>query len=138
MCKHLVFSVLDSERLRKYLVETTAQGPREDQHVARRLSDELMEADVLPPERIPKDVVTLHSLVRVVELDSKNERVYELVLPEESEPAEGRVSVLAPMGAALLGSHAGDTIEWEAPRGRRQAVVAGLLYQPEAAGHFHL
>jgi regulator of nucleoside diphosphate kinase len=63
---------------------------------------------------------------------------YTLVFPDDADIDAGRLSVLTPLGAALLGSRDGQTIEFDAPGGRRRLKVERVLYQPEAAGHFHL
>lgn len=82
------------------------------------LHDELDRAIVVPAERMPADVVTMHA--RCVYRDERTgeQREVELVYPEEADPAAGRVSVLAPVGSALLGVAVGDSIEWDFPDGR--------------------
>ncbi len=61
-----------------------------------------------------------------------------VVFPGAAAPAKGAVSVLAPLGLALLGTRAGDEVSWEVPGGRRQLRVENVTYQPEAAGRFDL
>jgi regulator of nucleoside diphosphate kinase len=64
--------------------------------------------------------------------------VYTHVFPSEANFDEGKISVLAPVGTAMLGYRVGDSIEWEVPSGRRRLKVEELLYQPEAAGDYNL
>jgi regulator of nucleoside diphosphate kinase len=60
------------------------------------------------------------------------------VFPTEADFAEGKISVLAPIGTAILGYKQGDTIEWSVPSGLRRLKVEEILYQPEAAGDHNL
>jgi regulator of nucleoside diphosphate kinase len=64
--------------------------------------------------------------------------VYTLVFPSEANFDEGKISVLAPVGTAMLGYRVGDSIEWEVPSGRRRLKVEELIYQPEASGDYNL
>jgi regulator of nucleoside diphosphate kinase len=61
-----------------------------------------------------------------------------LVFPEDADIDQNRISVLAPIGTAMLGYSVGDTIEWPVPEGLRRIQVKEILYQPEAAGDYHL
>ena len=81
---------------------------------------------------VPPDVVAMRSWVRVKDLESGYEAVYRIVFPSEANAAEKRISVLAPMGTALLGLRAGATVEWLAPAGMRRFRVLDVDYQPEA------
>ncbi|MGB4785506.1 MAG: GreA/GreB family elongation factor, partial [Candidatus Acidiferrum sp.] len=83
---------------------------------------------------IPADTVTMHSHVRVRDLDTGGESTYTLVFPSDADIAKGKISILAPIATALLGYREGDEIEWPTPGGRRRLNVIRVLYQPEAAG----
>jgi regulator of nucleoside diphosphate kinase len=102
------------------------------------LEEELEEANVVPPREIPQDVVTMNSQVHIRDLSAGKERILTLVYPANADYERGKLSILAPMGAALLGYRAGDTVEWQAPSGLRSLRVEKVLYQPEAAGDYHL
>jgi regulator of nucleoside diphosphate kinase len=93
---------------------------------------------VVEPGSVPDGVVTMHSRVRVRDLGADETETYTLVFPDDADVNAGRLSVLAPLGTALLGARAGYTIEFAAPGGTRRLKVERVLYQPEAAGHFHL
>ena len=82
--------------------------------------------------RLPSDVVTLDSRVLVVDLDSGEERLFTLVLPSKANIDEGRISVLAPLGMAVLGYRSGREIAWDVPGGRRRLMVRRVVHQPEA------
>ena len=76
------------------------------------LVEELSRATVVPVERVPDDVVRMHSVVTYVVEGMGERRKVQLVFPEESDPSSGKVSVLAPVGVALLGLRAGQSIDW--------------------------
>ena len=100
------------------------------------LSDELARADVVAPWDMPPRVVTMRSTVRF-RLDGKDgEWCKTLVYPKEIGEGDDTVSVLSPVGSALLGLAEGDRIEWTHPDGRKLGVE--VIYQPERAGHYHL
>lgn len=103
------------------------------------LETELSRADVVAPTEIPPDVVTMNSRARFVDEDTGEEMELTLVYPRDADLSRGRVSVLAPVGAALLGLSVGQSIEWPLPRGgTRRLRVSAVVYQPEAAGDYHL
>lgn len=99
---------------------------------------ELDRAHVVDSKTIPKDVVTMNSRARFVDLYTGEERVCTVVFPSDANIEQDKISVLAPIGTALLGYQVGDTIEWRVPSGNKQVRIEEILYQPEAAGHFDL
>lgn len=105
---------------------------------AQALRAELDRAQVVAPENIPDRLVTMNSTVTCVEEISGKEHVLTLCYPAEADAAKGRISVLAPVGAALLGLTTGQTIDWKTPDGHPLRLrVTAVTYQPEAAGQFH-
>ena len=105
---------------------------------ALALGEELERATVLAPERMPADVVTMNSTVHCVDELSGEHHHLTLSYPNEADVAHHRVSVLAPVGSALLGLAVGSVIDWYAPGGRALRVrVTAVSYQPEAAGDRH-
>lgn len=102
------------------------------------LENGLRRGSVIAPASVGKDVVTMNSQVRVRDLDSDERETYTLVYPADADIVEGRLSVLAPVGAALLGAKARQVIECATPRGVRRLRIERILYQPEAAGDYHL
>ncbi len=111
---------------------------KKDRGYLTKLEDELERAQVVSPQAIPSDVVTMNSRSRVRDLDSNAEMIFTLVFPAEADYERGRLSILAPIGTALLGYRAGEAVEWEVPGGVRRLKVEQVLYQPEAAGDYHL
>ncbi|HMV55010.1 MAG TPA: nucleoside diphosphate kinase regulator [Rhodocyclaceae bacterium] len=98
-----------------------------------RLRAELERAIVVPPETIPAQVVTMHSRVRYLDESSGERREIQVVYPEEADLAEGKVSVFAPVGAALLGLSVDQAIEWDFPGGgKRRLRVEEVVDQPES------
>lgn len=106
--------------------------------LAEDLEDELARARLVPQVAIPPDIVTMNSTCVFRFTDTSEEREVTLVYPEDADLAKQRVSVLAPIGAALLGLSAGQTIRWSTPEGPRELEVLRVTYQPEAAGDLHL
>jgi len=102
------------------------------------LQGDLSRGKVIASDRVPKGVVTMNSRVRVRDARTHEEETYTLVYPDAADIAQGMLSVLAPLGRALLGARAGQTISVHAPAGERTLKVERILYQPEAAGDYHL
>lgn len=105
---------------------------------ASSLREELQRGTVVAAREVPKGVVTMNSRVRVRHLDERVSKTYTVVYPEDVDIDRGKISVLAPIGAALLGARVGQEVTFNAPVGRRRLRVEKILYQPEAAGDFHL
>lgn len=103
----------------------TARFTRDKEHIDR-LEEELARSVPVAPDEVPADVVTMHSRVRVRDLGSGGERSYALVYPHEAHLPSGRLSVLAPLGTALLGYREGDEIEWAMPGGLRRVRIESV------------
>lgn len=128
----------DYERLTK-LIEIARDRERDaNREYLDRLEEELDRAEVVQQKNIPADVITMRSTVRVKDLDTGEEMIYRLVFPTEANYDEGKISVLAPVGTAMLGYSRGDVIEWQVPSGVRRLSIEEVLYQPEAKGEYHL
>jgi regulator of nucleoside diphosphate kinase len=122
----------DMERLRALI----NIGGRQDAAYLERLEDELDRARVVDPRDIPGDVITMNSSVLVKDLDSNEERVFVLVFPGKANMAENAISILAPVGTALIGYKEGDVIDWEVPAGTKRLEVIRVIYQPERIGNY--
>jgi regulator of nucleoside diphosphate kinase len=108
-------------------------------HGKEALSDELLRAQVVEPWEVPPMVVTMNSTVRFRLDGSAQELCRTLVYPKDVGQGQDTLSVLTPVGSALLGLSEGDRMQWTHPDGREIAVeVLQLIYQPERAGDFHL
>ena len=107
-----------------------------DRPLLETLQGELDRAHIVEPSAVPPDVVTMNSRVRLIDVETKEEHVYTIVFPSEAKLEERKISILAPIGTALLGYRVGDTVEWPVPAGVRRLRIDALLYQPEAAGDY--
>lgn len=115
----LVISLDDYVRLRELVGE-------------HDLAEELDRAIVIPSDRIPDNIVTMNSRLIYLDESTGTSREVELVYPGEADPVAGRVSVLAPVGCALLGLRAGQSIDWSLPGGKVHRLrVERILSQPE-------
>ncbi len=122
----------DRKRL-LYLIESLRRSWRDQQHIDM-LEQELERAKVVPGASMPSDVVTMNSRVRVRDLKTHREMVYQVVFPRDADVEKNMISVLAPVGTALLGYRVGSEIEWATPGGTRHLQIMAVEYQPEAAG----
>lgn len=101
------------------------------------LQAELNRASVVDPEEVPADLVTMNSTVVVLDEELNVQSELTLVYPG-SAPADNPVSVLAPVGSALLGLSVGQSISWPVPSGRELRLrVVGIKNQPEASGQYY-
>jgi regulator of nucleoside diphosphate kinase len=102
------------------------------------LEAELARADVVEPKDVPPTVVTMNSTVKFRVASSKDQFQLTLVYPKDVDESGGTISVLAPVGSALLGLSQGDEIEWPKPGGGLLKVrIQEIVYQPERAGEYH-
>lgn len=136
--KKSVISKFDQARLQEVIDTMKAQSGKREWSRGDELQKRLTESTAVEPAEIPPDVITMNSITRVRDKESQQEGVYNLVFPSDSKPLEGRVSVLSSLGLALFGSHIGDVVEWDTPKGVRHLEVIGIIYQPEAARHWTL
>jgi len=102
------------------------------------LEREVAQAVAVKAENIPATVVTMNSEVEIVDLVTQQRRFITVVFPSMAAAEDGRISVLAPLGTALLGNREGASVAWDTPRGPRQLQVERVVFQPEAAGRFDL
>jgi regulator of nucleoside diphosphate kinase len=135
--KLIQITEFDLERLKKLLFEARYNEYRKSEYLDK-LQMEIDRANVVSPRDIPNDVITMNSTVSLVDLETGEEEVYTLVFPEDADLGEGKISVLAPIGTAMLGYKVGDVFEWEVPAGKRNLRVEKIIYQPEASGDYHL
>ena len=101
------------------------------------LSLELQRAIIVSPEQLPEDVVSMNSTVRFSLANGKSSTLT-LVYPKDVDQSGDKISILAPVGSALLGLKAGDSINWPLPAGEMSVItVDEVIYQPERAGAYH-
>ncbi|MDF7798557.1 nucleoside diphosphate kinase regulator [Pontiellaceae bacterium B1224] len=102
-----------------------------DKKSFENLGQELARAQLVTDRDIPWDIVTMNSLVKILDLGLGDEYSFTLSWPNEANASEGRINVLAPLGMALLGSRVGQEIEWPLPEGSCRLRVEEILFQPE-------
>ena len=127
----------DMDRLMDLIERARIQAKRNKTNLDQ-LEQELTRAILMEPRAIPRDVITMNSRVVITDVDSGETTSCVVVFPSDANVAENRISVLAPLGTALLGYRVGDMVEWRVPAGVKRLRVDQVLYQPEAAGDFHL
>ena len=134
--KDVTITDADFDRLRHLVDSPRYRGVQST--AMSTLKDELGRGRIVATTNVSKAVVTMRSQVKVRDMKSDESQTYTLVYPEEADINDDKLSVLAPLGQALLGSHVGQVVEFDAPGGKRKLKVEKILYQPEAAGDFHL
>ena len=135
--KSIQITRFDLQRLNKFI--------REAQHTDYRGSEYLDElravldrAKIVPSQAVPQEVVTMNSTVVLLDPLTRKEETYTLVFPADADIGQGKISILAPIGTAMLGCEVGDSFELKAPAGKRRMKVKRIVYQPEAAGNYDL
>jgi len=128
---HILITLNDYERLRR-LIETHRRSQQRDAAHLDALEAELDRAIVTTDSDIRADVVRMNSLVRIKDLKNGREFVYEIVLPRDADISRNRISVLAPVGTALLGYAIGASVEWQVPSGTRRLRIMDVEHQAAA------
>ena len=105
-----------------------------DKPYLQSLRSELDLARVVSPDKVPPNVVTMNSTVRLRQRRANGDETYTLVYPRDADIAKGKLSVLAPIGTAILGYRVGDDVEWQVPSGLIQFTIEKLVFQPERDG----
>jgi len=135
--REIVVTEFDQRRLRNLLEGARRWNARDRTHVDH-LGSELDRAQVVLPVDVPPDVVTMNSEVAIRDLDSNEEITFAVVFPSAANVNRQKISILAPIGTAVLGYRVGDTIEWNVPGRTRRLRIERVLFQPEAARQFDL
>jgi regulator of nucleoside diphosphate kinase len=130
--RRIVITEDDMARLRALVRHGRVAARRDQKHLAG-LDQELDRAEVIAVGDLSPDVVTMHSTVRVRDLDRGTTVVYTLVSPVDADIERKRISILAPIGTALIGYRTGDLVEWATPGGTKRLHIEEVLFQPEAA-----
>lgn len=133
--KQIWLTSYDLERLCS-IIESSKIAGYQKKFYLKQLDQELEKAKVVSPHDIPKDVITMNSIVRVRDLGSGEKKDYTLVFPSDARIEEGKISILSAIGTALIGYRVGDVIEWQVPSGLKRLKVEKILYQPESSGHY--
>lgn len=132
MREHPIVVTESDARLLRGLLAVHGEASVRDYEHLHELEVELERASVLDSACVPLDVITLRSWVEVLDLVTGQRSQYRLVLPSEAKLSSNRISVLAPLGTALLGYREGDEVSWHMPGGLRRLLVERVR-QPTAA-----
>jgi regulator of nucleoside diphosphate kinase len=123
--RDIVVTELDRARLSE-LIALAGRNPRHGLGDVQALRRELDRARIVTDNDLPDDVIRLNTRAELVDLDTGERMEFTLVLPDEANIDEGRISVFAPMGTAMLGYRVGDQFEWRVPYGLRQMEVVAV------------
>ena len=128
-------SSIDHARLDALVRDTVADDPK--WRIWRRaLGAKLEQANVLPPDEMPADVVTMNSTVRLHDFDLDETTEYTLVYPGFADSKTNRLSVLTPIGTSILGGRVGDVVAWDDDFGGGRVKIEAIEHQPESAGQY--
>lgn len=130
----IIINRLDAERLQR-LIDNASD---KDMAVAELLEEELSRGEIRDPEDIPDDIVSMNSQICFTDLTRGSKMIRTLVYPHSLESVPDGISVMAPIGAALIGLRIGDTIEWPLPNNTEARLrIDAIYWQPEREKQFH-
>jgi len=133
----IYFTKTDYERIINFLHFMKNRKSSNLRQIAQFESD-LAFAVVTSPEKIPSNVVTLNTKVRIKDIAAGRQFVYTIVLPKDADIKEGRISILAPLGMALIGHKVGNIVEYSTQNKNFDYLIEEILYQPESNGVYTL
>ncbi len=133
----ITITELDLSRLTALIDSQKGSNLRDKDHLTD-LEDELSRADVVASKDVPPNIVTMNSKVRLRDIQSGKTMERTLAYPRDAHSADGTLSIMTPIGTAIIGYAEGDVIEWAVPGGLKHIKIEKILYQPEAAGDYHL
>lgn len=135
--KKVTLTKNDYTRIYKAITDAKNSKTINSNEVEKLLS-ELSKAEIIPSEKIDKDVVTMNSEVKLFFENTQKEQSFKIVYPQDANLKENKISIFSPIATALIGYKIGDEIEWIVPGGMTKIKIVDLIYQPEAAGDFDL
>ena len=121
----IIISSVDYSRL-VALINSARLDRRVPRESLDALEHELTRATVVEPAELPDNIVAMNSTVWFREMDADEVEKYVLVYPAEADVIHDRISVLAPMGTALLGYRVGDVVQWQVPSGKRRFQIVDV------------
>lgn len=135
--RNIFITEFDLKRLRDLISDAGSTEYRNSLYV-KQLNEELHRAQVVKPQDIPADAITMNTRAVLLDMETNEELEITLVFPQDTNPSQGKVSVFAPIGTAMLGYRVNDVFSWQVPDGVRKYKVVKILFQPEASGNFDL
>lgn len=131
----IVVNRLDYSRIKKCIYDAK-QFNSINAAEAENLSREIDSAEIVEPEAIPSNVVTMNSIVKLSFLNDNKHVQFQIVYPNNANMKEKKISIFSPIATALIGYKVADEIEWIVPSGLTKIRIDEIVYQPEAAGDF--
>ncbi len=133
----LIINKLDYTRIKRWISDAK-QHRSINSTDAVKLLEELESAKVVKPEKVPANVVTMNSIVKLSFLNNNNQTQFQIVYPNQANFKEQKISIFSPIATALIGYEVNDEIEWMVPSGLTKVRIDEIVYQPEAAGDYNL
>jgi len=133
--KDIYITQHDHKRLIKLLNDIPQESHHQDFSV-QDLINEMNRAIIISPKEVPENVITMNSRVLLRVVESGKDMTLWLVFPDKMDAVKNPVSILSPLGTAMIGYKVGDVFMWESPTGMQQVEVLDILYQPERVGNF--
>jgi regulator of nucleoside diphosphate kinase len=133
----LQITLLDYQRLNN-LIQSMKSRTKDDLQNLEVLENEIDRAKRIEPRKITPEVVTMNSELELMDLDAKRLMKFRLVYPQDADFKAGRLSVLSPLGSALIGYSTGSEVSFRVPAGEKRVRIERILYQPEANGEYTL
>ena len=134
--RQVYITEIDYAKLKSLIKDACIKDGGEKGKALRDLEKEINSAKIVEAKELPGNVITMNSKA-VIDMSGDEEEIT-LVYPQEADIANNKISVLSPIGVAVLGYGEGDTVEWDIPYGVAEIKIKRVLYQPEAAGDYHL
>jgi regulator of nucleoside diphosphate kinase len=133
----IIVNRLDYTRIKR-CIDDAKQIKSISTEEAEKLMKELDSAKIVPPEKIPSNVVTMNSIVKLSFLNNNKQVQFQIVYPDQANLKEHKISIFSPIATALIGYKVADEIEWIVPAGLTKIRIDEIIYQPEAAGDYSL
>jgi len=137
MKKQIKITKLDYKRLSN-LIDNVKNSMRSDIENILTLRHEIERAKKVEPREISSKYITMNSEFEIISLDLQKVMKFKLVYPQEANFSKGKLSVLSPLGCALIGCEENDEVEYKVPAGIKKVKIEKILYQPEEVGEFYL
>lgn len=138
MNRNIYITSMDQKRLTAMIEKENKSVTTKNKFYLNALASELKHATIVDSKEIPKNIITMNSMVKLKDLDHDEEMTFSLVYPDNADIFKNTLSILAPIGTAIIGYSVGDTIKWDVPGGTINLSILEIIYQPETYGHFEL
>ena len=135
--RQIYVTKFDLQRLQE-LVQVAKEFKFQDRNDLKKLEQELERATIVGSKDVLPDVVTMNAKVELLDIDKNEKMTFTLVFPIDADIDRGKISIIAPIGTAILGYRVGDTVIWQVQAGVRRIKIQKIIYQPEASGDYHL